>query len=61
MLIILTQLPRDARPAAKYRLVAGLNGGRSRGTIQMVPPEFGHDLAGNVFFSYGNAITVWIR
>jgi len=29
--------------------------------IQLVPPEFGHNLAGDVFFMYGKAIIVWLK
>jgi len=29
--------------------------------IQLVPPEFGHNLAGDVFFTYGKAIILWLR
>jgi LssY C-terminus len=30
-------------------------------TIQLVPPEFGYNLAGDVFFTYGKAIILWLR
>ena len=30
-------------------------------TIQLVPPEYGHNLAGDVFFTYGKAIILWLH
>ncbi len=30
-------------------------------TIQFVPPEYGHNLAGDVFFTYGKAIILWLH
>jgi membrane-associated phospholipid phosphatase len=30
-------------------------------TIQLVPPEFGYNFAGDVFFTYGKAILLWLR
>jgi membrane-associated phospholipid phosphatase len=30
-------------------------------TIQFVPPEFGYNLAGDVFFTYGKAIILWLQ
>ena len=29
--------------------------------IQLVPPEFGHNIAGDVFFTYGKAIIIWLK
>jgi len=40
---------------------------QSKGTVQktistqLIPPEFGHNLAGDVFFTYGKAIIIWFR
>ena len=30
-------------------------------TLQFVPPEFGHNFAGDVFFTYGKAVVLWLR
>jgi membrane-associated phospholipid phosphatase len=29
--------------------------------IQLVPPEFGHNFAGDIFFTYGKAYVLWLR
>jgi hypothetical protein len=30
-------------------------------TLQFVPPEFGHNFAGDPFFTYGKAVVLWLR
>jgi hypothetical protein len=30
-------------------------------TIQLVPPELGHNFAGDPFFTYGKAVLLWLH